>query len=166
MHWTTTSFLHILSLSFTWQCPLWLHLWKLAGPGQDQFLCLPSVSCFLWLRGPSGAYLQATYTLRNFFPFMAKILGTKAFSPWPTNDTDLRSTWQWLLCHLFWWLVIRLCIHLMKLSYWHHSFPRSKAINLFFTFFPEEIICKCLLGVFWQMCWSVVLHHWCFAVEF
>lgn len=57
-------------------------------------------------------------------------------------------------------------ISCLELSYWHHSFPRSKAINLFFTFFPEEIIRKCLLGVFWQMCWSVVLHHWCFAVEF
>lgn len=37
----------------------------------------------------------------------------EAFSLWHTHDTALWSTWKWLLHHLFWCLVIRLCIHLM-----------------------------------------------------
>lgn len=118
--------------------------------------------------GPLEPFYKQHTLWGIFFPFMAKILGMKAFSPWPTNDTHLRSTWQWLLCHLFWWLVIRLCIYLMPGTVILASFfPKEQSHqSLFYFFFPEEIICKCLLGVFWQMCWSVVLHHWCFAVEF
>lgn len=68
----------------------------------------------------------------EFFPLMAKVLGSLQ----PTNDTALRSAWQWLLPHIFWWLVIRLCIHLVSGTVILASFfPRSKAINLFFIFF-------------------------------
>lgn len=64
-------FLHICSLSFTRQCLLPLHLWKLSSPGQEWFLCLHAAPCLLWLHGPSGAICKQ-HTLWGTFSHYGK----------------------------------------------------------------------------------------------
>lgn len=141
-------FLHIPRLSFTWQHLLSLHLWKLVSPGHD-FLCLTSWS-----------HLQTTC----IFPIYRKSPGKpSAHGPLITELLEALGSGFFIVSSSGWWSDC-VTISCLELSYWHHSFPRRKAINFFL--FPKEIICMCLLGVFWQMCLSVVLHHWYIAVEF
>lgn len=161
-------FLQIPSLSFTWQkCLLSLHLWKLASPGQERFLCLHAASCFIWLRGSctwepfaSNIHSEELSLIYGKSPGKPSACGTLM-----TQLFEALGNGFFIIFSGVWWSDCA-SISCLELSYWHHSFTRSKAINLFFILFPEEIICMCLLGVFWQMCWSVVLHHWCFAVKF